>query len=374
MSTDPYGDDYVPPDQPMNGWNREEAAEIERARLAVVPEGGGMFANFCRGGGFVLDAPDHVPAVWGHGNDVVWAKGEALMICGPSGVGKTTISAQLVAGRLGLQRSVMGLPVAAGERNVLYLAMDRPQQAARAFRRRFTEEHRELLDERLIVWKGPPPFDMAKHPDLLVRMCEQADADTVFVDSVKDAAIGLSEDEVGAGYNRARQKAITAGVEVVENHHQRKTGTNGGTPKTISDVYGSVWLPNGAGSVVVLWGDPGDSIVEFIHLKQPAEPVGPFKIMHDHDSGLTSVQTDNDPLVIVRANPYGISVQGVAAAMFDARSPKANQVEAARRKLKSLVKAGLVVEDEGQRGGGEARRPALFRPAPPRDLLNGQDD
>jgi hypothetical protein len=39
-------------------------------------------------------------------------------------------------------------------------------------------------------------------------LCEDADADTVVVDSLKDAAIGLSHDDVGSAYNRARQIAI----------------------------------------------------------------------------------------------------------------------------------------------------------------------
>ena len=51
-------------------------------------------------------------------------------------------------------------------------------------------------------------WDMAKYPDLLVRMAEGAYANTVVVDSLKDAAIGLNEDETGAGWNRARQKAL----------------------------------------------------------------------------------------------------------------------------------------------------------------------
>lgn len=43
-------------------------------------------------------------------------------------------------------------------------------------------------------------------------MCAEADADTVFVDSLKDAAIGLSEDQPGAGYNRARQGLLQPGL------------------------------------------------------------------------------------------------------------------------------------------------------------------
>jgi len=73
-------------------------------------------------------------------------------------------------------------------RRVLYLAMDRPHQIRRAFR---------LLDQNLVIWKGPPPADLAKHTEILNELAEQADADVVVVDSLKDAAVGLSEDEVG---------------------------------------------------------------------------------------------------------------------------------------------------------------------------------
>jgi len=81
---------------------------------------------------------------------------------------------------------------------------------------------RAELDARLSVWPGPPPYDLARYPALLLKLRQQANADTVIVDSLKDAAIGLKDDDVGAGYNRARQHATTAGVQVIELHHIRK--------------------------------------------------------------------------------------------------------------------------------------------------------
>ncbi len=61
-----------------------------------------------------------------------WVEGEALLIVGPSGVGKTTLTGQLVRARMGLGDGlVLGMPVSPGRR-VLYLAMDRPAQIARA--------------------------------------------------------------------------------------------------------------------------------------------------------------------------------------------------------------------------------------------------
>src|SRR4051812_37882823 len=66
------------------------------------------------GGDFILDAPDTVPALWGTDDDVLWARGEALMLVGGPGVGKTTIAGQLVRGRLGLADDLLGYPVRAG--------------------------------------------------------------------------------------------------------------------------------------------------------------------------------------------------------------------------------------------------------------------
>jgi hypothetical protein len=71
-----------------------------------------------------------------------------------------------------------------------------------------SEDLREDRNARLGVWPGPPPYDLARYPHLLIMLCEDADADTVVVDSLKDAAIGLSHDDVGSAYNRARQIAI----------------------------------------------------------------------------------------------------------------------------------------------------------------------
>ena len=203
---------------------------------------------------------------------------------------------------LGVLPEVLGFPVRAARKRVLYLAMDRPRQAARNLARIFRGASRELLAERLVVWEGPPPADFAQDPDAMYAMCQLHDADVVFVDSLKDAAMGLSSEEGGGGYNRARQRCIQNGIDVVELHHQRKTGENGGKPKTISDVYGSTCITSCAGSVIVLFGDPGDPMVEFIHLKQPVNVVGPFNVIHDQQTGISRIHRDDtkDVLTVAR--------------------------------------------------------------------------
>ena len=301
------------------------------------------------GGNFVLDAPERTPAVWGEGNTVAWAEGESLMICGPAGVGKTTLTVQLVAARMGIgDGRVLGMPVWPGRRKVLYLAMDRPPQIARAMARLFTRDDREALDDKLIVWKGPPPFDLAKRPETLVRMCELADADTVIVDSLKDGVSKLSGDEEGNLYNKARQKALIEGIEVIEQHHQRKAGGENKKPSKLEDVYGSVWLGAGAGSVFVLWGEAGDPVVELIHIKQPMEPVGPLMVMHDHKAGRSSIHHQTDLLTMTRyQGAVGLNPKLAAGSMFSTDKPTPAQVEKARRKLKCLVESGHLIERPG---------------------------
>lgn len=235
--------------------------------------------------------------------------------------------------------------------------MDRPKQAARSMRRMVEPGLRGRLDERLVVWQGPPPADLAKHHGLLLELCQAAGADTVVVDSLKDAAIGLSEDDVGAGYNRTRQTALAAGVQVVELHHNRKTQQGAAKEQTLDDLYGSTWLAAGAGSVVLLTGAPGDPVVQLRHLKQPVGEVGPLRIVHDHDRGRSQVYAAVDLVALTGAGVAMTSMAG-AGYLFDCATPSAAQKEKARRKLDGLVRAGLLrVVEEGDR---RTNRPTLY--------------
>ncbi len=138
-------------------------------------------------------------------------------------------------------------------------------------------------------------------------MCRVAGADTCVVDSLKDAALGLSDDEVGAGWNRARQGALVDGVQLLELHHNTKRTPSGGKPDALPDVYGSVWLTAGAGSVVMLSGDPGD---------------------------LTAKQA--------------------AAAIGETDKPTASAIQKARRELDALVRAGVLDSLPGERAAQRA--------------------
>lgn len=348
---------------------RIDATRIEVAERPREP-GRPSYANLMvSGGAFVLDIPDTTPAVWGLGDEILWSEGEALMICGPSGVGKTTITGQLLRARLGIGDKVLGWPVQVGKR-VLYLAMDRPAQIRRALHRVFTQDERDILNERCVFWKGPPPYDLANRPETLLEMAQAADADTVIVDSLKDAAIGLSDDPVGAAYNRARQGVLADSRQVLELHHVVKRGNNGAPPSTLPDVYGSAHLVNGAGSVIMLWGSAGDPIVDFKHLKQPINDVGPFKVMHEGPTGMSSIWEGADLLEAVRRCTSGITAGDAACLIFSREDPTPSEIEKARRRLDKLAKQGLVIFQPGLGGRGS---PARWLAAAPSSWLPEED-
>jgi len=315
--------------------------------------------RFRAGGGFILDTPADPRPIWGRGQEVAWAEGESLMIASLQGLGKSTLAQQLALGRCGFPEyaETLGFPVLPGERRTLYLAMDRPRQISRSFRRMVGEAWRSELDARLSVWIGPPPRDLARYPGLLVQMCQDADADTVVVDSLKDAAIGLTDDEVGASWNRARQHALAAGVEVLELQHLRKAPNGGRLGRlSVDDVYGSTWLTSGTGSVILLTGAPGDPVVGLQQVKQPASEVGPFKVLHDHDAGRSTIWHAAD-LVALASSKGGLTVPEAAVALFETDKPTPSEREKARRRLDDLTHRGLLkVVFQGNRSAGTATR------------------
>lgn len=311
---------------------------------------------FQGGGSFVLDVPEIPPAVWGDGKSVIWAEGEACMIAAPQGVGKTTVALQVVRARLGLADKVLGYSVKRTGGKVLYLAMDRPAQMRRAANRIFVESDRRLLNERLVIWQGPPPYDVATRRDILAVMARKAGADTIIIDSLKDAAIGLSEDAVGAGYNRARQQALNEGVQVLELHHTVKRGFNGSAPDDIAGVYGSTWLTSGAGSVVSLYGEAGDPVVSWRHLKQPMDEVGPFQIVHDHEAGTSEVEQQADVFAMVkRTGTAGLTALAFAEILFGTVKVTGAQKMKAVRRLDKKVSDGYLVKMGGEPGGPPGR-------------------
>ncbi len=339
-------------------WAAEQIGKTGPARETSDPR-----HLFRPGGSFILDQSDVPPAWWGRGAEILGAEGEALTIAGGPGVGKTTLAGQLALGRAGFHEysTLLGFPILPGRRRVLYLAMDRPRQAARSLRRMVGEAWRAELDDRLSIWPGPPPYDMAKTPGILLRLCQEADADTVIIDSLKDAAVGISDDEVGAGFNRARQGALATGVEVIELHHNRKASNGVKRDKlTLDDLYGSTWIPAGAGSVLILSGEPGDPIVGMHHVKQPMDEVGPLKISHDAATGRSTIWHSADLLGLAKAQGT-ITAVDAATALFDTDKPTPTEREKARRALNRLTGQGLL--EVAETGDKTRQTPTTWRAA-----------
>jgi replicative DNA helicase len=297
------------------------------------------------GAAFALDVPPATPRIWGNSSgQILWARGESLMLVGPAGVGKSTLAGQLVAGRLGLIADVLGFPIVPGEGKVLIIAADRPAQLARSLRRTLGYEHwRKTLQDKLVVWRGPPPGLFSQRPTLLKEMADDAGADTVVLDSLKDVAVGLNEDGPSAMYNRARQLYLTTGRELIEIHHQTKHGVNGSTPTELSNVYGNQQLTAGAGSVVLLWGRAGDPLVRLTHLKVPQYECGPMDITHDHQRGMSSFRDRTSEVMEAAGSLAGITPATAAERFYDAAKPTPAQIARAKVRLDLMVEQGRLV-------------------------------
>lgn len=314
----------------------------EIAASTIVASNGnlGRYPRLVDGATFTEGVSSEPEPWWGDAGRVLAARGEPLEIVGPQGVGKTTIAEQLALARLGLRDSALGLPVLADERRVLYLAMDRPRQAARSLARMIDSDDRRVLREKLLVHQGPPPFSVVKEPEALAEMTLAAGAGMLVLDSLKDLAPGLSKDEVGAAVNIALQHVIAAGSELTGLHHQRKATADNRKPQTLDDVYGSTWITSGAGSVVLLWGNPGDAYLELRHLKQPGEEFGPATVYHDHASGTSSIVDAISAEEVLASSLAGTTAHAAAGMLYATGEPTRQQIERARRQLERLVDAG----------------------------------
>lgn len=350
MSADDVGSPPIEPGYANVDDHEQRLEALESLMDDRAPVGHDLTIN---GGSFILDGTAEVEARWGSRSEVLWARGESLMIAGTPGVGKTTIAGQILAALAGIGSDVLGLPVAPARR-VLYLAMDRPRQVKRALRRRFTEEHREALEENVVFWAGPIERDAGRDSTVLLDLARRYDADVIIVDSLKDAAVKLTDDEAGGTLNRAIQACNAHNVDVLVLHHQRK-GQNGAKPNRLEDVYGSTWLTAGSGSVVLLWGEAGADLVELSHLKQPADQVGPWTIEHDHIAGTSTRTRGFDALsFIARRGIDGATTAEIARAEHardvTARSPEYRRTE---RRIKRLVSEQLVAahSDAGASNG-----------------------
>ena len=339
------GDPGPPPAPPVDEDRAEVSTNGAGPREQARPQDGDRPPRPDRwsdGGAFILDAPDKVPAVWGRDDDVLWPKGEPLMIAAPPGLGKTTIGQQLALALAGVgSGQLLGLPVSPAAGKVAYIAADRPAQAARSFRRMVGEEDRATLAERLTVWRGPLPFDLASDPGELVPFLQSRGIAAVVIDSLGAVALDLASDEAGSRVFAALGAATAMGIEVGVLHHDRKREQGSERVRTLDDVYGSRWITAAVGSVLYLDGKAGDPVPTLRHLKQPAAEFGPVAIRHDHEAGRTTLDEPTDLLEIVaEGGADGTSVKAAAGRLFETADPTRNEIEKARRRLEKLADRG----------------------------------
>jgi replicative DNA helicase len=338
-------------------------AELEHAADRGLGAAGQRLTRFAVDGwSFVQHLGAHAEPLWGSTEQTAWAAGESLMLVGPPGVGKTTIAHQIVLARLGLMAAVLDMPVAEGER-VLYLAMDRPPQIARAFARRVTPADQRLLAERLVFWTGPLPASLDKEPNLLAELAATHRADTVVIDSLKDVVGKLTDDEAGLAYNNARQRLLRSGAQLLELHHQRKSGPEARNSErpVLDRVYGSAWFTAGAGSVLFLAGAAGDPVVKLHQLKTVTGDIGPLAVIHDHVRGISTVDTQLSPEAMLRAAVHGMTARDLAIRLTGQPEPERAEIEKARRKLDTLVKQGRAAKEDGAAGGPGGGQQTRYR-------------
>ncbi|MEU6661784.1 DnaB-like helicase N-terminal domain-containing protein [Streptomyces sp. NPDC046821] len=340
----------------------EVEAEMRAERERALASGQGRLNRFARDGwSFVKETGADAEPLWGTPDKTVWSPGESLMIVGAPGVGKTTLAHQVIFARLGLQETVLEMPVAPSRR-VLYLAMDRPKQIAKAMHRRVFDTDEKILREGLVVWEGPLPATLDKEPDLLADLAAAHQADTIVIDSLKDAVSTMVDDSLAVAFHNARMRALRNGVEIMELHHQRKATADAprGQRPALDQVYGSTWFTAGAGSVLFVTGRAGDPAVTLHHLKTPTGEVGPLDVTHDHRRGTTTVDPSKDPAVLLRNAPNGLSTRELATVLIGGGDPERADVEKARRHLERLVNSGLATKADGIAGGAGGGQQARY--------------
>lgn len=353
-------------------WTRSEARRVVETTSEQID-----VSSMRVSGGYLFDLPTDAP-IWGTPDELLAAEGQSWMIVGPDGTGKTSCACQYVKARLGLAQEMWELPVAPlpEDQSVYYLAMDRPRQMMEAFMRGVNPDLREVIDCRLNVHRGPPPYRLGRPSghEWLVREVEETNAGLVVFDSRKDVGNTLDSEDV-LGVATAVQLLVAADVEVLILAHPTKARRNG--PPLLEHVSGHREVFSGLGSVLFLDGRPGDSMVTVHHVKPIRERVKPFKIAHDHTAGFSErlgegivLGPETGDLIEGRSpsDRWEVRVLQTIDAHTAGEAPASSlkdvlQSQNLTRDLRGLV-TRKVIEQNGKRGAqsGYRRGPA----APPR--------
>jgi AAA domain len=321
-------------------------------------------AQVYNGVAFLEDVQTGDP-VWGSGKTVAWAKNQGFMVFGSDGTGKSTLLQQIVFARLGVRAAdVLGFPVAQDDdRSILYLALDRPAQIRESISRMVDlndQDTYDTLKRRLVIIKGPVPFQCDDNPKAFVDWCLKLagdDCGMVIIDSVKDMVSSCKEDVAGAGFNDTMQAFIAKGVEFGCAHHNRKENAQNTKPRNLADVYGSRWLTAGMGSVLNIWRNP-DASRDLTQLKTPyGSPFRPVEYADDFDSGTSQINGNwRDALVtsLFNAGAYGLTDSELVRSAFGQDTKDAGYAanrQKITRQLKAWIDSGSPYERaDGNRG------------------------
>lgn len=329
---------------------------VDEPAAEVPPEPPPPWAERILDGRTWLTTGNETPeALWGDDEHVLWVKDQPVTIAGPQGAGKTVVGEQLLLGALCVgDGELLGLPIAPIDGRALYLAADRPDQARLSMLRMLNRTtDMDVLEHRLRVWPGPPPADLAKNPLTLWQMAQASEARLVLLDSLKDVALKLSDDDVGAALNQAIQHCIADGIQVISLHHPRKLG-GGATkdqPRDLDDIYGSTWLTGGSGSVIYLHPGEGGTYT-LAQLKSPVGQKIELSYEHDHRAGTIRPVTAPDLLTIVdQAGQDGITIEHAARCLLRIDTVEPKHRKSLGRKLKELTDEGAVEKIPGDAVG-----------------------
>ncbi len=223
---------------------------------------------------------------------ILWADREPIMIVADTGQGKTTFIDNVLATSIGLLPDLAGFQVRQFHR-ILYLAMDRPEQARHSLARFIHEDEVARWNEKVVVPQDSPPFTLNQTHLWLAEAAEAADCDCIITDCLVNITNGMSEDEEGAKINEAHQEVCRRGIQLMIAHHPRKRTAADHkmrAPYTLDDIYGSKFIPGGCGSVLFFhsWEDQlgNTSTFKVDHIKSPAGRVEIPPLKVDKRTGL----------------------------------------------------------------------------------------
>ncbi len=236
-------------------------------------------------GDWVLQDADQSRMLMGRDDQIIWAKSESLFVVGDTGYGKSTYMQNIAMTAIGLKSDMLGFKVQRFQR-ILYIAADRPSQIKYSLARMVDDNNRQIWNEHVFVHEGPLDFAINERPELLLAYAQHPrdkwdgqGCDLLIVDSLKDVANAISDDEEGMKVNAALQSVNRAGIELMVSHHPRKGATiqRNGKPlppsrPSLDDVFGSKFLTAGAGSVIFIHDKDGDN-VQATQVKSPAGEV-----------------------------------------------------------------------------------------------------